>query len=389
MNKHTLTAIVVSLAFLGLTAPTGTADPLAVPTKEVNIKASQSVLEEIVAWPGFQANYVWYEIGWIGGEIDVTRYHELKQRPDVTVEDNTYSTLQCHRNNDPCDGGGGGGGETRVADQTPYGIEQIYNDATITATSGGAGVILGHLDSGIDSDHVDLVNRIVFFDGEDGNGHGTHTAGTAAADAGSDNLGIYGVASEASIRSYKVCNNGGLCSGSDIIAAIQACTNVCDVITYSIGSDGFSQSSSDAIDAFNAGGGLFVAAAGNDGSSLGSIDYPGALGSTVAVAAIDSTKTVASWSSRGSSDGCGDNDGEVAFAAAGVSVLSTWKGGGYDTISGTSMATPHVSGLALKKWTGDGGTTRSALAQGVEDITKGEHAKTGCDAASGRGLPHV
>lgn len=371
-------------------------------TKEVNIQASQDILEEISEHPGFEATYIWYEIGWIGGELDLAKYHELKLREqtvgDVLVEDNTYLEIQCHNGGgDPvgCDGGDDGGdGDTRVADQTPYGIEQIYDDSTITATSGGNGVVLGHIDTGIDADHIDLVNRVVFSDGNDGNGHGTHTAGTAAADAGSDDLGIYGVASEASIRSYKVCNNGGLCSTSDINGAIQDCTNngdrQCDVITFSIGGDSETSSTTDAIQAFVDAGGIFIAAAGNDGPSIGSIDFPAALDSTIAVAAIDDTKTVADFSSRGDDDGnCGSTKFDVDLAAAGVSVLSTEPGDSYGTKSGTSMATPHVAGLALKEWGGDGATTESNIKSLVEDITSGEHATSGCDPASGLGLPHV
>ena len=358
-------------------------------TKNVAIKADASALEEIMADPAFKTTYAWLEIGWIGGTVGLAKYAELKARADLFVEDEVIWHLECHGGPPPhgdCGGGGGGGG-ARISDQIPYGIEQIYNSNTITATSGGAGVVLGHIDTGIDFDHLDLVNRIVYYDSDDKNGHGTHTAGTAAADAGSDGLGIYGVAPEASIRSYKVCN--AFCNTNSINAAIQDCTGKCDVITFSIGGDAPSSSTLDAIAAFTSGGGIFVAAAGNDGSSLGSIDWPGASGMTVAVAAIDSSKTVASFSSRGSRDGCGGNDGEVEFAAAGVGVISTYKGGGYASMDGTSMATPHVAGLALKKWTGNGDSTRTALANGVEDITKGTHAKTGCDAASGRGLPHV
>lgn len=86
---------------------------------------------------------------------------------------------------------------------------------------------------------------------------------------------------------------------------------------------------------------LYVAAAGNDGPSEGSIDYPAANPNVIAVAAIDSTKTVASFSSRGIDDG---DDAvisarEVELSAAGVSVQSTWNDGGYNTISGTSMST--------------------------------------------------
>ena len=98
---------------------------------------------------------------------------------------------------------------------------------------------------------------------------------------------------------------------------------------------------------------LVVAAAGNDGPELGSIDYPGAYVKVIAVGAIDSNENVPDWSSRGINDG--DyiiEEKEVEFGAPGVNIESTYNDGCYEYMSGTSMATPHVSGLAAKLWQG-------------------------------------
>ncbi|HEV8361599.1 MAG TPA: S8 family serine peptidase [Candidatus Thermoplasmatota archaeon] len=324
------------------------------------------------------------------------KFDDLQER-GVDVERVVRQQIECHKPQHPC---GGGGGRPTPSDQTPYGIQLIYNDAGVTSTSGGAGVKLGHLDTGIDTNHLDLVNRIascvseVGGSCEDGNGHGSHTAGTAAADAGSDDLGIWGVAPEASLYTYKVCGNSGFCYTDDTNAAIDACIAAgCDVITFSIGGDAGDASERSQIADFNAAGGLFIAAAGNDGSGSCTIDYPGAFKEAIAVAAIDSNKKVASFSSRGCSTDANtyDEDGEMDFAGPGVSVESTYKGGGYKVLSGTSMATPHVAGLAVKKWTGTRAGTLTALENGVEDITtaNGGGAGTGIDIASGRGLPHT
>ncbi len=132
---------------------------------------------------------------------------------------------------------------------------------------------------------------------------------------------------------------------------------------------------------------LFVAAAGNDGPSEGSIDYPGANVNVIAAGAIDSAKNVPNWSSRGVNDG--DfiiEEREVEFGTPGVSVESTWRDGGYDYLSGTSMATPHMSGLAARLWQGNAADTRMHLQtlQTLEDILP-----AGDDPATGFGLPHV
>lgn len=132
-------------------------------------------------------------------------------------------------------------------------------------------------------------------------------------------------------------NRAGIGYTSDIIAGIEwAVTNGMDIANMSLGSNSDTQSLHDACDTAAGAGLLLVAAAGNDGKD---VDYPGAYSSVIAVAATDSSDAVASWSSRGP---------QVRVAAPGVSITSTWMGGGYATISGTSMASPHVAGtLAL------------------------------------------
>jgi subtilisin len=345
-----------------------------------------------------------YDFGRLGftAEVDITIVPHLDVMEGVTVEEvRKYEISKPPGGCDPwpeCKGGGGNGGGSREYapdDQTPWGIEKMYDDPGIASTSGGAGVDVAVLDTGVKKDHLDLTRRVEQckdFTGKsvkgsckDNNGHGTHVAGTILADGGADGEGIFGMAPEADLFAYKVCG-GRYCWSDDIAAAIEyAADNGAEIISISIGSDGEDPLVRDAIDYATGLGCLVVAAAGNDGSSEGSIDFPGGNAKVVAVGAIDSNENVPWWSSRGINDGDYVIERrEVEFAAPGVNVESTWKNGGYHYEDGTSMATPHISGLAAKLWQGSGSSTRTHLQGLSRDIWT-----SGDDSATGFGLPTV
>ncbi|MDP6583726.1 MAG: S8 family serine peptidase, partial [Anaerolineales bacterium] len=145
----------------------------------------------------------------------------------------------------------GSGDRVFPSDQVPWGIEMIYNNPFLVNSSGGAGVNVAVLDTGILDSHFDLSNSLTdckdftarkspVVDGKcgDKNGHGTHVAGIIATDGGNDGLGIYGVAPEASIYAYKVCSNSGSCWADDIAFAIRmAVDNGANIVNLSLGSD--------------------------------------------------------------------------------------------------------------------------------------------------------
>ena len=294
--------------------------------------------------------------------------------------------------------------------QLPWGVLAVYGSPSLLAsTSGGTGVNVAVLDTGVLSTHPDLTNRVTackdfttprypVVDGkcEDKNGHGTHVAGTIAADGGSDGLGIYGVAPEANIYAYKVCGNNGSCWSDDIANAIKtAANNGANIISMSLGSDSESSLIAEAITYAVQKDVLVVAAAGNDGPDVGSIDYPGANPSVIAVGALDVNWAIADWSSRGINLTTTPNvveEGDIEFSAPGVVIESTWKDGGYVMLSGTSMATPHVSGLAAKLWQKDvpvGKTSASATREILQKDFAQDLLPTGDDNASGFGFPHL
>ncbi|ESU31119.1 peptidase S8 [Bacillus sp. 17376] len=307
------------------------------------------------------------------------------------------------------------------SDRTPWGMEAIYNDSNLQATSGGGGVKVAVLDTGVNVAHADLTgsdeqckdftNRrspLVNGSCSDKNGHGTHVAGTVLAHGGSGQ-GIYGVAPEADLWAYKVLNDQGSGYSDDIAGAIQHAadeavrtgSNV--VISMSLGSSSKSTLIADAVDYAYGKGVLVVAAAGNSGPNANTIGYPGALVNAVAVAALEDvqengTYRVADFSSRGNPSTDGDfviQERDVELSAPGRAIESTWFDGSYNTISGTSMATPHVSGLAAKIWAANPSMSHTQLRAELQnrakanDILGGSGAASGDDYASGFGFPRV
>jgi subtilisin family serine protease len=244
------------------------------------------------------------------------------------------------------------------AEILPWGVDRI-NAIDVWTTSRGLGVKVAVIDTGIDIDHPDLASNIaggcnfVVVRGkvnptkyDDDNGHGTHVAGTIA---GIDNeIGVIGVAPEASLYAVKVLNKSGSGYVSDIVLGIQwAISNGMDVINMSLGSSYDVDSLRQACDAAYEAGIVVVAAAGNSGDTDSDNDviYPARYASVIAVAATDLADMRTYWSSDGP---------EVELAAPGAGIYSTYKGGGYSTLSGTSMATPHVAGtVALMLGTDD------------------------------------
>ena len=309
----------------------------------------------------------------------------------------------------------------RATDQFPWGMKAIYNNSNLSSTSGGAGINIAVLDTGVNINHLDLVNRVEQcknFTGAttvinnscaDGNGHGTHVAGTALADGGSDKGGVYGVAPGADLWAYKVLSDSGSGYSDDIAAAIRhaadqaTATRTKTIINMSLGSASNNSLISSAVNYAYSKGVLVVAAAGNSGYSPGTIGYPGALVNSIAVAALENvqqngTYRVANYSSRGFASTDGDyiiQQGDVEISAPGSSVYSTWHNGGYNTISGTSMASPHVAGLAAKIWAQNPSWTHTQLRTNLQnraklvDIKGGFHAATGDDIASGFGFARV
>lgn len=246
---------------------------------------------------------------------------------------------------------GGGDGSTQPAETLEWGVDRIDADLAWGA-SRGAAVKVAIIDTGIDKDHADLVDNLkggVNFvskspakpadpsNWNDDNGHGTHVAGIAA--AADNEIGVIGVAPQAHLYAVKVLNNRGSGYTSDVIAGINwAINNGMQVVNMSLGSSADVGALRTAVDAAYQAGLVLVAAAGNSGDGDGStneVAYPAKYSSVIAVAATASDDSTPVWSSEGA---------EVELAAPGVSIRSTWNDGLYNTISGTSMATPHAAG---------------------------------------------
>lgn len=207
----------------------------------------------------------------------------------------------------------------------------------------GEGAKVAILDTGVDTDHPDLANAIIEtkdFTGdgiEDENGHGTHCAGVVGARL--NGVGFVGVAPKSDLMIGKVLANNGRGAYSWISEGIYWATESgANVISMSLGGASSDAELYKAIQFALFHGVFVVCAAGNEGSLFtNSVGYPGRYGGVITVASHDYNGNPSGFSSKG---------GEVDVMAPGSDIWSTYKNGGYAELSGTSMATPFVAGLA-------------------------------------------
>jgi thermitase len=272
---------------------------------------------------------------------------QLRARQDVVYAEPNYIVHAYATPNDP-------------SYNSQWGPQKAQADAAWSIYNPQGKVVLAIVDTGIDYTHPDL-SDVLYRDGagtvighnvqtgsssgQDDEGHGTHCAGIAAAHV-NNGVGIAGIAgwnpavqgsdSFVKLMPVKVLDSTG--SGTDANVSsgiIWAADHGANVISLSLGGPDYSNTLNDAIQyAWNKGC-VIAAAAGNDGTSAYS--YPGANTNVISVAATDSNDRLTSFSNYGS---------WVKVAAPGLNIYSTFLGGGYQTLSGTSMATPHVAGEA-------------------------------------------
>jgi subtilisin family serine protease len=332
------------------------------------------------------ANGDWYKVNVSDAKLRDALLSARESADIMYAEPNYiyYTTVQ-NEKNVPMPGRGSAGPDYNEVPELPvppvadpqianmYGLEKVGAQQAWQITSGSSRVVVADIDTGVDYNHQDLINNMWRNPGEiagdgidndsngfvddivgwdfrdkdarpfDDNSHGSHTSGTIAA-TGGNGIGVSGVAQQASIMGLRFLG-GSQGSGTleDAIKAIDYATeNGAQIMSNSWGGGGFSQAMFDAISRANDKGILFVAAAGNSGSDNDKkAQYPAnyELPNVLTVAATDSADKLASFSCYGLKS--------VHIAAPGVKILSTTPGSKYASLSGTSMATPHVTGAAV------------------------------------------
>jgi len=284
---------------------------------------------ELVRSHGGEIKYVYEYILAIAASLPPPAIDALKKNPNVDYVEADFEVYA-------------------LTQTTPWGVDKIKAPQVWATGNKGTGIKVAILDTGIDIKHPDLkvvggVSYVWYTLGSynDDNGHGTHCAGIVAA-LGND-IGVVGVAPEANLYAVKVLDMLGSGSLSDVNAGIEWCiTYRMQVMSMSFGSSSDSISLHQECDKAYNSGIVLVAAAGNSGPGENTIAYPAKYSSVIAVGATDSNDVVASFSSRGP---------ELSVVAPGVNIYSTYKGSTYKTMSGTSMACPHVTGtVALILW---------------------------------------
>lgn len=260
------------------------------------------------------------------------------------------------------------GGGSSPAETIPWGISRI-NSIEAASMVDESSIKVAIIDTGMDMDHPDLAAMYVWgydlvnkdTNPDDDNGHGTHCAGTITAIDNS--IGVIGVA-QVDLYIFKALDRRGSGTYTNIANAIIMATkgpdgtpgtiDDADVISMSLGGSVGTSELETAVNYALSYNVVVVAATGNDGATQPS--YPAAYSGVIKVGAVDSSNAIPYWS----------NDG-FTILAPGVNIYSTAKGGGYTTMSGTSMATPHVAGVCALAWAAHPGYSNSQIRTLVEN----------------------
>jgi thermitase len=249
-----------------------------------------------------------------------------------------------------------------------WGLKKVGAATAWDVTEGSSSVKVAIVDTGVEYTHPDLAGKVIkggdYVDNDkdpmDENGHGTHCAGIAAA-VTNNGKGIAGMAPKVSIYAVRVLDANGSGTLDAVAKGIKdAADHGAKVISLSLGAPQGAQTLKDAINYAYSKGAVVVAAAGNE--SLPFPSYPAYYSKAIAVAATDRNDKRASFSNFG---------GWVDVAAPGVDIYSTFLGGGYKSLSGTSMATPMVAGLAglLASQGKSNAEIRTAIEESADEIS--------------------
>lgn len=270
------------------------------------------------------------------------------------------------------------------SEETPYGIDMVKAINVPQDNVSNRKVCI--IDTGYDRNHPDLpsgssvtgvaAGRLDWF--EDGNSHGTHVAGTIAA-VGGNGKGVVGVMSngEVGLHIVRVFNDEGrFVWASGLVAAVEECVKAgSNVVNMSLGGGAFLSFENTAYKRiFEDDNVLLVAAAGNGGNTAKS--FPASYDAIISVAAVDGRERLASFSQR---------NNQVELAAPGVAVLSTTPGDDYKQYSGTSMACPHVAGVAALVWSSFPEKSAREIRQALQASAK-DLGTSGKDNSYGYGL---
>jgi subtilisin len=407
--KRLLTILIAALAAAGFSASTALAEQgryldvivkLDVDTSSLPGAHGREMAAEVASQHGVQTRYTYGTVfSGFAGRISEARLSQLRDDPMVASINFDAPVYALGGNCPHCGGGGDDGGDD--SNQTvPWGIDRVGSQSNANT---GAGISVYIIDTGIDPNHRDL-NVVGGYAVEsckgggcatswdDDQGHGTHVAGSVA--ALDNDVDVVGVAPGADLYAVKVLDKRGSGSRSGVIAGVDWVTQQAIqkgeavVANMSLGGSGSKTGSCtssgftgddtyhEAICNSRNAGVVYAVAAGNSGADADGAVPAAYDDAVITVSATSEGDDWTSWSNWGdrSASWTGNNSAPVAIAAPGASILSTSAGGGTETMSGTSMASPHVAGgialvLSSSNQSNDGSAfenVRSALLGSAE-----------------------